>query len=135
MNCPCTRAHQVFRNCQPSTLMAPGSAPRVNMAEGIVRTPVAKMTVRRCGQHGETVFCVDALTLQEDDRSVNPRDGSEVDQAFSCSEDFSIFEIGLPYVNAVGAALCWLDDVFMLFVRHDGHVLGMYWTCTGRGDV
>jgi hypothetical protein len=35
----------VFRNCQPSTLMAPGRAPRVNIADGMVRTPVAKMTV------------------------------------------------------------------------------------------
>lgn len=35
----------MFRACQPSTLIAPGSAPRTNMAEGMVRTPVAKMTL------------------------------------------------------------------------------------------
>lgn len=44
LNWPWTRAHQVFRACQPSTLMAPGRAPRTNMALGMVRTPVAKMT-------------------------------------------------------------------------------------------
>jgi hypothetical protein len=34
----------VFKPCQPRTLMAPGKAPRVYIAEGIVRTPVAKIT-------------------------------------------------------------------------------------------
>lgn len=42
---PWTMAQYVFRNCQASTLMAPGSAPRTNIAEGMERTPVAKITI------------------------------------------------------------------------------------------
>lgn len=51
---------------------------------------------------------------------MNPRDRSEVDKAFSCSEDLAIFKVGLAYVDALAAALRWLDDVFMLLVGHDG---------------
>jgi hypothetical protein len=39
------------------------------MADGIVRTPVAKITTKHCGQHDVSAKDVDfdALTLQEDD--------------------------------------------------------------------
>lgn len=48
-----TRAHQVFRACHPRTLIAPGKAPRVYMADGMVKTPVAKMTTGK--SVGDTV--------------------------------------------------------------------------------
>lgn len=51
---------------------------------------------------------------------MDPRDSSEVDKTFSCSEDFAIFKVGLAYVDALAATLCWLDDVVMLLVGHDG---------------
>jgi hypothetical protein len=53
---------------------------------------------------------------------VDPRDSSEVDKTFSCSEDLAIFKVGLAYVDTLAAALCWLDDVLMLLVGHDGQV-------------
>jgi hypothetical protein len=53
---------------------------------------------------------------------MDPRDCSEVDKAFSCPEDFAILEVGLPYVDALAAALCWLDDIFVLLVGHDWQV-------------
>lgn len=51
---------------------------------------------------------------------MDPRNSSEIDKTFSCFEDFAIFKVGLAYVDAFAAALCWLDDVLMLLVGHDG---------------
>ena len=65
------------------------------------------------------------LTFQEDHRCVNPRNGSKIDKTFSCSEDFAILEIGFANVDAVGAAVCWLNDIFVLLVRHGRCVLAM----------
>lgn len=60
------------------------------------------------------------LTLQEDDRCMNPRDRTKVNKTFSCLEHFAILQIGLAYVDTFGAAVGWLDNVLMLFVRHVG---------------
>lgn len=51
---------------------------------------------------------------------MDPRHSSEVDKTFSCFEDLTIFKISLAYVDALAAALSWLDDVCVLLVGHDG---------------
>jgi hypothetical protein len=56
---------------------------------------------------------------------VNPRNGSKVDKTFSCSEDLAVLEVGFAYVDAVGATVCWLNDIFVLLVRHGGYALAM----------
>lgn len=58
------------------------------MAEGMVKTPVAKMTitilVSNKNNHRKK------LTLEKDDGSLNPSDGSKIDNPITLLEDFAV---------------------------------------------
>ena len=68
------------------------------MADGMVRTPVAKMTICDVSTMKKKRMIEDELTLEEDHGGVPPWNGAEVDIALATLEDLKgvlcVFDFG-----------------------------------------
>ena len=72
------------------------------------------MLLVHVGRDGDMLV---VLTLQKDDRSVNPRHSSEVLKALSLLEDLSIvLDIDFAEIDAVRATLSWRDHILVFLV-------------------